>query len=327
MPPWGALLSSARLPLPGVSSDVASDLETWANASALTELVAAFGGDSANFPTGRAARLDALDKFSDLWDYRQGRERDQVREMEFSPQQSAAIDLAINALGLRESAPPKFHSYDHVIALGGLIRACFVRPEFAARLIREGIVATNSFVALGGFRPFSEEEAELALAANLHDLSNEYDALDAGTRAAFGLVAPQSEYGVSTPATVGGSWAVREYEFSPSTSVTVAAAPSTDPAIRRANTADTYEWMAKELIRLEVGARVLAITTSIYVPAQQATAVRMLGIPFGVDVDTVGSPSERQAGPWTQSFSEIRYLLEIRSAIRAMRELSVLVKG
>jgi hypothetical protein len=46
-----------------------------------------------------------------------------------------------------------------------------------------------------------------------------------------------------------------------------------------------------------------------------------LGIPFGVDVDTVGRSTDDMPAMWQQDFSPTRYLMEFRSAIRAMRRL------
>lgn len=114
---------------------------------------------------------------------------------------------------------------------------------------------------------------------------------------------------------------MREYESDQGISLIVAAAPSSEPETRRANTADTYVWFAEELAHIERGKRVLAVTTSIYVPAQHAAAVRTLAIPFGVAVETIGVDASMTPDELAQGFSATKYLLEVRSAIRSMQSL------
>jgi hypothetical protein len=98
-------------------------------------------------------------------------------------------------------------------------------------------------------------------------------------------------------------------------------APSSDPAARRADTADTYDWFAGTLARLEPGQSLLAVTTAIYVPAQHAAALRMLALPYGVRVETVGVVPGDVVPALAQSFTPSNYLQEVRSAIRAYRQL------
>ena len=71
---------------------------------------------------------------------------------------------------------------------------------------------------------------------------------------------------------MGGSWTVHEYQTD-SLQLTVAAAPSSEPHARRANTADAYRWLAEDLVHLTRGQRLLAVTTPIFVPAQHCAAV------------------------------------------------------
>ena len=208
--------------------------------------------------------------------------------------------------------------------LGGLFRACITRPTYAAALIKQGKISTPSVVALGGHRPFSDPERELATQAGFPGLGEEFDALDAGTRRAFELGMPDSTLGEESD-DPGGAWGVNTYVASSGTLVRVAAAPSSEPKTRRANTADSYEWFAEELAHLDRGQRILAVTTSIYVPAQQAAAIRMLAVPFHVEVDTVGIEPGDVVPALGQTFSPTKYLLEIRSAIRSLRDLERVV--
>lgn len=318
-------MTADPIALPGVGPDLPADLTAWAHDDIWAELVAGFGGDPHQLPEPTSARLGWLDTFSDRWDARHGHlERDQADALPLAQSQVELVQRAADRLGMRAPQPPRFRQYDHVLALGGLIRACFIRPAHAAHLLESGQVSTGSVIGLGGHRPFSAEEAALAAQAGLVDVDSEFTALDAGVRTAFGLGRPVAERGelVSSP---GGSWSVREYRTAAGMPVTVAAAPSSEPERRRANTADSYVWMAEELARLQPGQRLLAVTTAIYVPAQHAAAVATLGLPYGVVVDTVGTDPAAIDPLWDQQFSPTRYLMEFRSAVRAMRRLEGLI--
>jgi hypothetical protein len=91
--------------------------------------------------------------------------------------------------------------------------------------------------------------------------------------------------------------------------------------VRRANTADTFVWWAERQRSLQK-AHVLLITTAIYVPYQEAGAIRTLAMPYGATVETVGVPPDiADLGVHTQPFAPGNYLQEIRSAIRGYRHL------
>jgi hypothetical protein len=101
----------------------------------------------------------------------------------------------------------------------------------------------------------------------------------------------------------------------------VVAAPSSEPEKRRADTPDSYDFFAKQVATLQGGERLLMVTTPIYVPAQHAAAVRMLALPHGVDVDTVGNEPGVVPGAPAQQFTATKYLLEVRSTVRSLRKL------
>lgn len=313
--------SFTAVPAVGSGSDLPTDIAEWVRSVPMRELVAEFGGAAELFCGDLPHVLAGLDEFSERWDTRKGNERNQAATLDLTEVQESLVHEAADALGLRNPAPPRQSSYDHVFALGGLVRACVMRPAYAASLLDTGAITTREVTALGGHRPFAGNEFELAAAAGLSDVSEEYEALDEGTRQAFGLGAPVATAGERDDS-VGGTWTVRTYEHPSGYRVRVAAAPSTDPEKRRANTPDTYEWFARELARLEPGQRLLAVTTAIYVPAQHAAALRMLALPFGVEIETVGiTPSTD--GPIAQTFTASNYLQEIRSTIQGYRALYV----
>lgn len=309
-----------RVPELGAGPDLAADIDRWLASPALSALVQGFGGTADLLQGDVANRLEQLDRFSQRWDTRKGVERNVAPSLDLSREQEATVLSAAEALGLMDSRPPRRTEYDHVLILGGLLRACVTRPAYAARLLASGAVRAENLTALGGHRPFGGDEHELARLAGIPHVSEEFDALDAGTRAAFDLAEPVEVDGVTSDMP-GGAWCVKTYRGAGGLVVRVAAAPSTEPRVRRANTADTYEWFARRLAKLDRGQRVLAVTTSIYVPAQQAAALRMLALPYGVEVETVGLQPGEVVAALEQTFTPTHYLQEVRSTIHALRDL------
>lgn len=313
----------------GASGDPVGDLAAWIASPPLAALVAKFGGDPAGLTASDVPLTDrfaALDTFTDRWDTRldpvtgRTRERNQAPELPLSDDERELALAAADAFGMRKVHTPRHADYDHVILLGGLVRACLSRPAYAAHLIRSGVVATKSVIALGGHRPFNGDETTLAERAGHPDLTEEYEALDRGTRVAFGLAEPTRVEGEESDL-VGGTWGVRYYTGDHAYQVAVAAAPSSAPGERRANTADSYDWLATSFAHLTRGQRVLAVTTPIYVNQQQAAAMRMLTVPYGVEVETIGTDPALIPPVLGQPFTPTKYLMEIRSTVRAFRAL------
>jgi hypothetical protein len=319
-----------QVPLVGSGTDPATDVGRWLAAEPVHRLVSAFAADSADerlasdlaSDAGGAAqdKLERLDAFTDRWDTRQGLERNQAPELPLTSEQEKLVLAAADALGMCGGARMRFRRYDHVLMLGGLIRACLARTGYAAHLIHTGVVEAGAVTALGGHRPFVGDEFVLAAQAGAPELTEEYDAMDYGTRRAFGLGEPESVEGEDSPLP-GGTWAVRTYRTADGLPVRVAAAPSSDPEKRRADTPDTYAFFGERLASLRKGQRLLLITTPIYVPAQHAAALRMLTLPYEVEVDTVGNEPGVVPGAAAQSFSATKYLLEVRSTVRSLRKL------
>ena len=311
--------------LPTTALGITDSVDRWASAPDLVALVSAFGGA---YPEQEAlhSRLEWLEEFSQRWDFRAGRERNLVVTPTFGPEVTTAVLRAARTLGLVGPLPIRGGRYDHVLILGGLVRACLARPLAAARLLVDGTVSADAVTALGGFRELAGDEPDLAgrlIGQLLHD---EYEAMDAGVRSAFQLGAPRTDRGESSDL-VGGAWHVREYAAASGLSVKVIAAPSSEPGTRRANTPDTYRWFADEIAHLRPQQRLLLVTSDIYVPYQHADALRMFALPYGVEVETAGILPGEVDGRLAQKFLPHNYLQEIRSAIRAFRALLAAAKG
>jgi hypothetical protein len=322
-PPRTATPLEARFPRVPLlaATDLNDGIRGYVDSEAMRALVAEFSGPAHEpMPEGDlAANLAWLDRFSERWDFRGGQERNLVTDVEMSDARAELVLAAADSLGLTGHTVPALSEYEHMLILGGLVRACIARPLHCARLIEDGLRA-GSVTALGGYRPLGGNELPLADSFGMAQHDNEFDVMDEGVRMAFSLGEPLNDRGV-TSEEVGASWRVREYSGVDGLDVRVIAAPSSEPGVRRANTPDTYAWFASEVAHLQHGQRLLVVTTSIYVPFQHANAVRMFALPFGVSVETVGAEPGDLDARLSQQFLPHNYLQEIRSTIRALREL------
>lgn len=301
------------------TTDLALGIGRWITSRPLRDLVEEFGGGWPDLGIGEL--LDWLDDFSaSHWDFRRGAERDEVRSGTFQTTRVELVRAAAGALGLSQSLRPPRRAYRHLLVLGGLARACLVRTAYAADLISSGGVEVGDVAALGSFRELREPETGLLAELGMPGCLYEVDAMAAGARAAFGFTEPQRRAG-STGEVTHSSWSVETYRQPPNPLVEVLAAPSSEPAVRRATTPDTYHFWARR-VELSPEDCVLVVTTPIYVPFQHCDAVRALGLPYGCSVDTVGFDPAFVTHPLLrQEFDTDRYLQELRSAIRSIRDL------
>lgn len=320
-----------RVPLlpTGDRDEIRDALQRWVDSQALRVIVSEFGGE---VPAGALAdQLEWLEEFSAKWDYRGGKERNLAEVPRLKPETEKVAFASAEALGLIGADGPGEHRdgrdvpvrYEHVLILGGLVRACLARPLHAAKLLRDGIIKAGSVTALGGFRGIAGDEVGMVEQVTGEEVDDEFHAMDAGVRGAFGLAEPVSERGEESDV-LGASWRVREYSAN-GLPVRVVAAPSLAPGERRANTPDTYAWFATQLAQLREGDRVLIVTTEIYVPYQHADALRMLTLPYGAVVETVGVVPGEAHPALRQTFGPDKYLQELRSTIRAYRALYALL--
>jgi hypothetical protein len=310
---------------------IIADVHGWISAPPMRALVAAFDGAVPDLPTG--GLLDWLAAFSAAhWDFRRMEaekrampaatavERDQVAGVEFKPGTVELVLAAAEALGQVTAVPPAHTSYDHVAILGGLAAACLQRTEYAAHLVRGGL-ETTTMAALGSFRPLStvdENDRPAELTVLGEPAGYEFDAMEIGIRRAFGVEQPVQRRS-SEGAVVPGSWRVHTYRYEPGRRVDVLAAPAGAGA-RRATTPDTYAFWAAD-VGVGAGDRVLVVTTPLYVPFQHSDAVRILR-DRGCTVETIGFAGDAlDAAPGYVAPTPDKYLQEIRSGIRSMRDL------
>jgi hypothetical protein len=322
------------VPLPAGAADtpgseIVAGVHGWISSRPMRDLVAEFGDVLPDLATDEL--LAWLDTFSaDHWDFRRmeaekrampaaiGVERDQVVGFEFSPATAELVPAAAQALGLVTAAPPARSSYDHIVVLGGLAPACLQRTAYAAHLVRAGL-KTTTMAALGSFRTLGDHErAVLGETAEF-----EVDAMEIGVQRAFHADQPVHRRG-STGAVERTSWRVHTYVYGldvygSDQRVDVLAAPA-DTGGERANTPDTYKFWADD-VNVTAGDEVLVVTTPLYVPFQHSDALRILR-GHGCAVETIGfAATAIDEAPQYLPPTPDRYLQEIRSGIRSMRNL------
>jgi hypothetical protein len=296
------------VPLPGAD---AAGIAAWVFSPAMAALLAAFSAPP--LPSSLDAALAALDNFSAArWDFRGGKERHQARQENFAPNLDALIRSAAGALGLLGRQVPASSSYDQLLILGGGVRTMVARATFAASLD----VSVGGIAGLGSTR-LLEGQAEVAAGLGLRPCPTEGDAVDESLRRAYSLASVPSEH-------AGDGWWLRSYLDAP-VPVHVLAAPSRRPG-QRANTADSLIGWAELVVQEPRGARVLVVTTDLFVPFQHCDAVHVLGLGYGCTVDTVGFDST--VSPFIAPTRADALLQETRAAIRSLQALHrVLTRG
>lgn len=309
------VFARCRVTPPAVMDDVAG----WISSEPLDVLARVFGGQPPA-SSSVADRLRWFDEFAGRhWDFRKGSERALDAAADFDAATAQVVREVGQALGFATAARPSRGAYDHLLILGGLARSCLVRTRYAAALMRDG-VAVESVSALTAYRDLSVDERSLLRRAGEHDVAGESHLMRDEMTRSFGLGAPTKQW-ESRSATPYGDAAVWVWEVGAMTA-SVVVAPSSKPGVRRADTADSLRYWTRYSGRLTSESSVLVVTSPVYVPYQHSLAVRLVALPHGCSVETVGADfADTRLGPLRQSFSERSYLQEIRSAIGAVRQL------
>lgn len=308
-----------------------AEITAWVRSAPLQSLVSHFGG--ALPVDGLAAQLAYLDEFTaSAWNFRRRvgdgpKERNQVDADAVSGPDEDLVMAAADALGLVRPRRPSYRDYDHVLMLGGLVRANLWRTAYAAHLLNHGVSAGN-VAAISAYRDLapndadpSADEFKLLEAFGLPRRQYEWEVMEDCLRRAFRLPEFTVERESDPSAQEGQRFRVAS-ATSDGQRVSLIVAPALDHD-GRANTADGYRYWAEQVQHVKPGDRILAVTTCIYVPYQHAVALGYLALPFGCRVDTVGIDfSAIGDDPNPQRFRGAHYLLEIRSAVLAYRRLA-----
>lgn len=319
-----------RLECPPLSGDriqrTYTTLDRWLAAPTLAALVRSFGSE---IPAqlSRVELVAWLLDFSERWDFRAlqagalshdtgERSRWLITDTSLTGAQRNAIQAAANELGLIGTETPSKRAYDFAWVLGGARLSCLLRPRLAAQLVTKLGVRFGSIALLAAARPVSATERH-ATDTYAPEAATEFDLINKGAEISFNLPAAFTEERSEDATNPNGSWVIRRYaqtrEYPPVLSLS---APSTEPELRRANSADTYEFFFKH-VQAPSGSSLLLITSQIYVPYQQLEAIRAIALKREVVIETVGYPLE-----WSGDLQGMNgpgnYLQEIRSTIQSV---------
>jgi hypothetical protein len=229
---------------------------------------------------------------------------------------------------LVDNHSPKRSQVDFLLILGGARLSNLLRPRYASKLIAANLVKPVHIVLLGGSRAVMDGERD-ATDTYAPGAATEFDLLTTAAAAEFGFdPEAREEQAHRDPQNPNASWRVWKVpatETAAGVAVIAVEAPSPEPDVRRANTADSYAFFA-ERFRLRPGAAGLLVTSQIYVPYQHLEGVRSLALPFQLELETAGFPADWEAelqgmqGP-------VNYLQETRSTIQAARRLNDALDG
>ena len=297
--------------------EIESGILEWLHSAAFRALLTEFGGKPC--AGSLAEMLTEVERFSaSVWDYRRGAERSGAVAATFPRHVEELVRGVAPALGLTGRNQPSVSTFDHVLQLGGGVRTSLARAHHLAGLLGSGVV-TPAVTGLGSFRALNEfdDSSHFGLPA----CPVEADAVEQALRLALGITDDAVE---RVGDRQGGQWRVRTY-LSHRPEVKVLAAPPSRPGAR-ANTGDTFIGWAEVMIGSPAGARLLLVTTDQFVPFQHADAIRLLGHRYGCGVETVGLDLSGPQ-PWLTPPSTSAILQEVRSTIRSMHALYVVLAG
>lgn len=304
-------------------NDVFDKIKGWISTPELQELIFSFGGNFRSNGT-LVEQIKELLVFSDAWDFRNQQKNDShnmekarwtIENNQLNEKQKHLTLNASKNLGLIGCSVPSQKKYDYVLVLGGARMSCLFRMQYAKEICDQYDDLANSIVGLAGMREVMESERN-ATDTYAPNAKTEFDLMKSALKKVFGslkIKEKQERFSKNS----NESWSLHGYFYD--IPVILLAAPSGEPEKRRANTADTFTFF-RERLNVEMGKNILLITSQIYVPYQQLEAIRMLGLPYGHSLETIGFPNE-----WLDSMQELQnpenYLQEIRSVIQSASRL------
>lgn len=245
------------------------------------------------------------------WDFRHGRERDYIPTSGelLSPDLADGVYALADVWGMRAPTQPEGR-FDHILVLGGLIRANVNRPCTAAELLAAGQVSAPSVIGLAGERAFSPIESALADGLGCPERS-EQGSLRWGLARAFGTS--------DSTWTTTDSPALDELTDVPSgVRVRCGAAPAHDGT--RVHTGSAFSWLVSRGASLvQPGSRLLSVTTAIYWIDGH---IRLLTqMPEDSHLVTTGTPASNTDPLLQQTYRSQHYLQEVKAALDALPRL------
>ncbi|WP_326558076.1 hypothetical protein [Micromonospora sp. NBC_01796] len=264
------------------------------------------------------------------------RERSQATRGDFTTEFRERVLALAGQLDLVESRPPRYPRYDHTLVLGGGYRSPLLRSRFAAQVRASGVDLGQ--IALLGSPRFliTEDPPERPVVESYAPgATDEFDLLIAAAQQEFGVSPTVAEFvcGCASAERQCPRWQSGDVQGTPSAytherrtsladpaghPVASALSASTGRPPYRPQTSDTFALWAR-LNDPRPDQRLLVVTTQVFVPFQSFDAMRLLYLPYGLDIDTVGLPTQ-----WGDRPLSAEYLLqETLSGIRSARRLLV----
>ena len=295
-----------------VVAEVQEFLNMIANTQEVTDLARSFGADEGQLD----GRLTSLKAFSmNHWDFRNGRERQQMVGEDFEKPVADAIFAAAEKWKMVGSSEPMNDRYDFATVLGGANMSPLLRVRYLKEMIGLHNLNVPTIVLLGSSRQLSDSE-KTKTSGYAPGAQDEFDLMNGAVEQEFGISHTDEKiidlHNFSPKATEEDMWRVRYYETADGVRILSVSAPQIEGE-RRVNTADTYRFM-REVIGVEElqGKSILNVTNAHFVPFQHADALRLLGLQADAHVETVGFSAD-YAGINRKPFE---LLQEINSAIR-----------
>lgn len=306
-------------------SEISKMVKDWFSTPELIELIRSFGGNYISDAT-LEKQIGKLLEFSDVWDFRNKQKKEPgssenarwtIADNGLNEKQKNLTLDAAKKLGLIGCTVPSRKEYDYIFVLGGARMSCLFRMRYAKEICNQYGVFAKSIVGLSGMREIMESERH-ATDTYAPDARTEFDLMVSAVEKVFGSLEIMERQGHISENS-NESWALLRYSYN--IPIILLAAPSGEPDKRRANTADTFSFF-RECFDIEEGKNILLVASQIYVPYQQLEAIRMLGIPYKLSIETIGFPNE-----WSSELQGLQkpenYLQEIRSVLQSAGRLFI----
>lgn len=290
------------------------EIDRWVSSEELTELVFLFGGRvDPSLPLNE--KIQYLNNFANVWDYRNGKERWDVYDNSFAKTNENKIMPLIEKLGLRGITEP-CEEPDYILPLGGARLSNLYRCQYAAEIYAKYNKENIKVVALSGKRVINPEVEGKSIEQYAPGAKTEFDAINKGLEQAFNLEEGNFEEDSYNNTNPNLCWAIRKYKDARKIYSIAAASPN--PA-RRANSMDTFEFFMKKF-NINEGDKLLLVTSTIYVPFQYLKFMQ-LALENNLYIDCVGVPDKKTDRQFSNTSN---YLQETKAAINAIHTLAEL---
>jgi hypothetical protein len=305
---------------------------------ALTDLMGRFGYKPPEGYSNLTQKLAHMQEFTkEHWNPRQGGERNQAGKLDLTEEEQSATRDAAKALGMVEATKPALTEYDGIVILGAGGRHALERAKHA----RETGVKTNTVYFLSGDMTYNTQAIQRTRATETErdEITELYDQRLIGLDEKYGGKIPEFEFAQAAAEAVYGdkitgtddkptAYKRDDHEIAGEELITYhyeGDDPDNNPDLvilrarnrapherTRTNTSDSYSSLEELLPEKRQGTRLLLSTTGLFVPFQHFGARRMLTVPYGIDVETIGTDTQKTSPAFD---APERYIQEMNAAV------------